>query len=408
MRVTVTYRLSEAGQRAAIAAGLPAQSIQTIEGEAPIEALDLVTIDAEGHASIDLTKSYYASNGACSTFDAPQTLDQIILWMRFYNERIAQEKREKQAADLRQQEEARAEFQRQLAIGSVNTETYAEGQIYLGNYGDHANKICVRRMKSEDLAFAPTAEERAEFDRIREANIAQRKAEEQAHKAAQEAEYRAKQEADRAVKRAWIVEHAPKVIGWAQSMLERFDAGVLPTSEFTRAVEAWLFADLDDMPRYKGLTRNDITHSDECDECADNRYSSKEASEVPAEVWDAAKAIRACLREGDTSVIRRHSAWCYCDHCEGITCRYGLSVGRTWNGEELEVSTRSVTHFGPGTPEDKAWRKLSRSEYEISHSLRGACQDLKMKRPGLEVSTRSVTHFGQGTGADPQVAESSK
>jgi hypothetical protein len=78
--VTVYYRLSEQGQRAALLAGLPAQSEQSITGPVPVSGLDLCGITPEGEV---ISPANYRGGAPRWDLDAvPSSAAEALISMR--------------------------------------------------------------------------------------------------------------------------------------------------------------------------------------------------------------------------------------------------------------------------------------------------------------------------------------
>jgi hypothetical protein len=105
MTVTVSYRLSVAGQRAALIAGKPATDQVTEDMEfSDMSYLDAIHIDAQGKLSLNTVVVNYISTGI--RFDAPPTLAELIA--AFVEEKATQVAK----AKLRLEAEQEADRQR--------------------------------------------------------------------------------------------------------------------------------------------------------------------------------------------------------------------------------------------------------------------------------------------------------
>ena len=126
----------------------------------------------------------------------------------------------------------------------------------------------------------------------------------------------------------WVAEHG------TANQQARQAAGVLPLGEVTDAIEASLFAVLDDEPRYDKLQSADAEHTDECDQhdCG-LHYSVDPAATMPAAVWDRLQELKAKLgRDDATFTVRIHQAE---TDCEMITERYGIRIQIDEGGYEF-------------------------------------------------------------------------
>src|SRR5690349_6876010 len=76
LTATIHFRLSSAGQKAALLAGRNAEADQALDYELPADALDLLSISSTGILSAD------ARDGYAKHFDAIPTADEIVAYLR--------------------------------------------------------------------------------------------------------------------------------------------------------------------------------------------------------------------------------------------------------------------------------------------------------------------------------------
>ncbi len=112
-----------------------------------------------------------------------------------------------------------------------------------------------------------------------------------------------------------------------EAALYRRYLGLVPEDEVIDAIRDHVFAPLAELPRYQRLTRDDLEGgSDDEYHQHDASYESQEALDVPPDVWESVKRVRAKLPAGATSAIRVHVATCDSRDCDAEARRFGVLV----------------------------------------------------------------------------------
>lgn len=350
--LAVTYTLSSAGQRAALAAGLPAQQTQTVTVDAPTDLLAAlpggdgrlgIVIDAKGAASLSLARITdgrpYESGGAFA-FDAPPAdgLAAVSTW--------------RAAMDT----ERFALLQRQTAIRAkyLNGEALTEPEDRDLPRNDDAVKAerlrraVVAWMGLPDLGrkygSAPTPPPQEAAERPDVAAEYQRRLAEHERQQAEKREREAREATTRMVRQAEQRE-------WTQAFLaehgeptqrERFDAGLLPADELAETLERhFLGALVDRFGRYQPIEPHEV-----CDDCASLGggfdYETRAQDSLTGPQWQTLQAIRAALPQGATAESRYHRGTCRDGHHDaeghGFATRDDVLVKLTvGSGHELRV-----------------------------------------------------------------------
>ena len=289
---TIRYQLSEAGQRAALAAGLPAQRDQIIEAQIPVDLLPHCAVSPDGHPTLDLSAEWPVA----THLDA--TEDMVVKPIRAaygydYCTRVHLMDRpllDPIAAFL---------AARVLAQDEAQTKQRAVEQ--------HRSDLIEHRRRRDEQADADRRERAAKA----------------------EAEQRAIQErqaARRAAIDAWIGEHG------TENQRARWAAGMLPESELLEAMADQVFAAVT-APRFAEITVEDClgTYSDDDypPEVTDEMpyCTSKDATEATAAQWDALQAVRAQLPTEAAVKLRVHVCGLVSsDDPEHDVVRYGIHV----------------------------------------------------------------------------------
>lgn len=320
--VTVYFRLSLEGQKAAVLAGKPAARDQEITGEVSADLLPLCEITPEGKVvaklreRINIGKDGTIGGAAWSAFhpelDAPLDSAQAILV--HVRDGLAAEVSEVKSAYAKQQAEEetgnqkrRAEFEASMAKAQAELDADPKAipsGIYMPtgwNYytwrdGDHPVAVEIRRRQ----------------------------------KAAEEAEKRAAAEAAAAKQqfiRTFLVEHG------TPDQVERFDAGLLSEKEYLDAMADIAFVALADVPRYQKLTREDVYNALDVEqsELVDGeelkvQFDTEDAKEATAEEWASLKRIQALVPEAHCKLRLHDSTFDHKSIPWGIATRKGIQV----------------------------------------------------------------------------------
>jgi hypothetical protein len=115
-----------------------------------------------------------------------------------------------------------------------------------------------------------------------------------------------------------------------QSQVERLEAGFLPESEIEVIVRDYLFAPFQEIPRYVRIRGSDIPCT--CSYEAVEKFDAREVDDLPAEVWEAYKAL-AGMVESAWVLPRVHRGWC--QNCGEMVKRYSAKVSLTWHGRQF-------------------------------------------------------------------------
>lgn len=132
---------------------------------------------------------------------------------------------------------------------------------------------------------------------------------------------------ERARLRAWIANHA-----WDPTVLERWEAGVLPEDELKDALREVVFAPLEIFPRFKKLRASDFENADVYSEVD---YDVETLEAMDADEWTTYKAIEKAAPEGSTLKARKHVAVCGEESLDRVSVlvtveRFGFTLSREY------------------------------------------------------------------------------
>jgi hypothetical protein len=311
--VTLYYRLSEAGQRAAILAGLPAQAAQVITGLVPATDLDLCEITADGEVVSPALLRPGAQRNRWDVDAVPAGPAEVLAAVRARRDadKAATEERRVRRLEEEAQRERKAAERFEAVVAELRAamdadphaipdlDRYREGPE---PYGNHPIAVEIRARR--DAADATKAEAKAIAEAV------------------------AKKERDDCIS-AFLDQYGD------DEMRERFGAGMLPDSEVLAAMnEAAFSGPLAEFPRYKKITCAeayaglDEKEKDIVDAGGLKvRYRSNAASKATAEEWKQLKAIRAAMPGGAEATLMLHeSTFDSSDVCWGGATRKGIRV----------------------------------------------------------------------------------
>lgn len=292
-QITIAYRLSETGRKAAMLAGAKGVEQQLISGDATLtpERLARLSIGPSGLATPLLPSASY---GLLDTYHAdPESLLVAIeaLWAAHAvreAERVAREA----AAATREAERYLADasathrWRPSLPAGHPLTEAVAAK--------------CAQLVEAEAATRAREAE--AEAARLAKAEAARLATLDQL--AAHIREHGSEDQRGR------LAEPGPAG-----------GLGALPEAEALDSLKAHVLAPLAGEADYLLLQADDLPHEDDCvaDEAS---YGSERVDSYPADVWRRVRALRALVPDADVDV-RLHTGECGCD---ATAKRYGIAV----------------------------------------------------------------------------------
>lgn len=220
-KITVTYKLSPAGQRASLIAGGDGRAVQSVDIEATPELLALANVDRDGKASISLTtegvlrddrpvfgrlgRARYEQSPfeAAIAFDSPPA--DLGQWIIENHARAQVEKArvraelemEAAAAEKQRRQEAEAAVRAFLDGSRFRSATIEEGRVRLYTNDDRTG--ITESLSSSDFAAELLPQLQAKADQIA--------AEVKARKAAAEEAVKREIEEERAAVAAWVQEH---------------------------------------------------------------------------------------------------------------------------------------------------------------------------------------------------------
>ena len=246
LRVTATYTLSESGRKASLLTGGNGRAEQTIELDVPGNRLHLVTVDADGHATLKLRPRYatkpdgrVARIDASPVYDTPPSIDELLLTAAKNHELerayVAQgSRRDRQRESQRELRDRLAEEflkspERRAAVHPTPSKT----RCYLIT---DAGRILFDADRDEPPARDVPPEAHRRF-RADERIIRERNMQEHARRMALHDE-----------KKRFIAEWI--AAKGSRDQQERQTAGLLPMSEAIDAIADDVFAALGDWPRY--------------------------------------------------------------------------------------------------------------------------------------------------------------
>lgn len=165
MQISVKYRLSEAGRKEALRLNLDAKEAQTVILDAPVEALEFVTVSKDGEAQLDLhhrTKfdGWHSLSESCLYLDAPirdwsHVLDVLAENLKSENDAKAQVKEYNEAKAKRLADEKKARLEDQERR---NREFMQYPGIYrFAHWQDEKEGVCVVRKDAEMLCLTGEA-----------------------------------------------------------------------------------------------------------------------------------------------------------------------------------------------------------------------------------------------------------
>jgi len=280
IQVTVTYTLSEKGQRAALLAGKDAARSQTINGAIPADLLDMCRINPDGSVTADYTKEIHFDQQGEITFSS------------FSSTRIYSPEQDQPASSAAallaairdgiraKGAEAKAKYEAELAEQARRNQAREEEyQTWLS---------ATQQAMDADPQFVPTSHPPGYSghswygSEVPLAVAIRRRV--KANEQAAERDRRA------AIRNSLIL---------SADQIERFDAGVLPEAELRQTIADWAFAALSDFSLFEKITRGDVVAAlDRDDEDAEVKaavYRTLPAPSLTSEQWQKIKAMRtAC------------------------------------------------------------------------------------------------------------------
>lgn len=327
MTNTITIRISNAVQRAALLAGESAtrdQSYDVPAAELPrLLALPWTRVDAAGVATCDVPAGLalcdYTIDGEFSVVrhvrDARYNRDSIEHSVADARPATAAEAIDfaegllvRFAAELAERRETkRSQAEERATISRSKAERWAALPVaYRANArnvlrcaptsnADHVGPLCDSGHPmvelSELVEYAPgaLAEAQAESKRLAQELVDAAAALEREHSTALA---------------ALVQEHG------SPDQAERYTAGMLPTKELRKLVNDVLFAELADVPRYGPITERNVVEHCSCDG-DDVRFSSSELEnpELDADEFAQLKLVRELAPEGATVEVREHEGY---------------------------------------------------------------------------------------------------
>lgn len=337
-QISITYYLSQSGQKASLRAGGDGKSEQSISGEISLDFFEqnleplgwalsnqglpvspesrnagVVLKHGETLADNNPTNSYRdARLDDCAplAYDAPQSFEALMVdYLRITPARVAEiaaynQQRAKIAAEKKEAEKLAEEQKRAAGIERLAPIVAA----FLADQSDSSGKLY-----SSDLYFGPDSARieikswHPQFAELREV-ITERKA------AAEQAETE-RGERKKTQIAVWVAEHGDT------NQQARFAEGLLPESEVVGAIEAEAFAAAAEWAPYEKITRGDVraTCSESC-ACAgcDNcsvEFRANIADSLRAEEFERLTELRGALPDAEITP-RFHKGWCEDDDCK--------------------------------------------------------------------------------------------
>lgn len=150
---------------------------------------------------------------------------------------------------------------------------------------------------------------------------------------AHQAEQNAATEAAELAEAHRIMERAMLLGCGTADQVERYDAGVLPTSEFDTVAKRSLFGWIN-VPLYVPLKDSDVEHSEHCDDGEVKFATSHHDGALKKGQWETLKRIREAAPKDAEVEVREHRGYCNdCDHGVIHEIRLGVRVSIKWAGE---------------------------------------------------------------------------
>jgi hypothetical protein len=327
--VQVTYYLSPAGQRAALAAGLPADQEQAVDADVPPELWAAlpdarawgpgVIVDANGVARIRATLVRGGPEGAGKAFehDVPPASGLVALSSWWAAQQAAQTEYAARVADCRRRYLAGEEMSRadRARVPREDPEVQAEAlRREVARWMMFVPLVSLDRL---GRPVEPPSEARdwpevaAEFSR-RKAEVAARRAalerareEEAARKEAAAAAKAAREETARAWTAEWLREHG------SPDQVDRFTAGVLPAAELREALsDHYLGGLVERFGRYVRLEPHEVCRKRAGGGVKFHQFETHAAHELTAGQWARIGEIHAVLPDGATADARVHVGRC--------------------------------------------------------------------------------------------------
>lgn len=314
MQVTLRYKLSEDGRKAALLAGEPATTEveRAVEVEDLAPLADVLDVAANGTAAIGTEETHRRD-----TFNTSPTVEQVAEAIR---------------AQRREQAAKRAAWDAAAAAFMADPEARADyvGLGYHATVGFQAEGFKDRLDHDNAGPVFAEANRREKIDR--DAREAARKAEQQrewAEREAKAAAEAAEREAKLAGARAW---NEPFLAGHGDdSQRERFAAGLLPDDETVDLVREVVFRALEEFPLYVPMRPGDVCecNPDYGDGPCNVEFSSLKATEATAEEWERLRAMKVAC-EGDHYLdgaqveLRTHTG--ESQSCEHTVIRTAIAV----------------------------------------------------------------------------------
>ena len=338
--VTVSYKLSKAGQKVALIAGWNPAQIQHITGPIPAHLVDLCTINPDGSVTADYTNSvsfnrdgtivqYGGSHSYRTEQDSPALSAADLLrrlgdGIRACAAEIQAEREREQTEEMAQKVErdVNEQVELELMLEALATNLDANPQaIPNPNYPSSWDFHRGQQWRSSDHPLATELRRRKYAAEEREK---QREAERQA--------------AAKALVRAFLAEHG------APDQVERFDAGVLPALELEMTLADLAFNALDEYPRFDIILEHqvrdalpifDSTFSAEDYADCEVQFRSIEATELNREQWAQLKAMRAACPAATIEARLHQGTLDHKDVPWGVIERLGALATATVAGIEV-------------------------------------------------------------------------
>ncbi len=286
---TIHYRLSAAGQRAALVAGVSAALGQDIVGEISPELLPVCEVDGNGKVAINTAVYGSLRTGQSSGMELDAPPDSAQLLAESYRDYCAARAAADAINSAKRQAEHDAEKAVKLAaeqelVSAFLADPKWRGQgngIYTASGRTYGNILYLYHHPDRDTVMAEI-NRRNSADAIARTLEAERQAAER-----------------RAFVEAWLRDHG------TANQRERYAADLLPESEYVTAMESAAFEGQQAFAPYDKITDEDVREairesddedvSQHADSDLEISYRSEVATELSAEQWDAMQRIRSAF-----------------------------------------------------------------------------------------------------------------
>jgi hypothetical protein len=362
LRVTATYTLSESGRKASLLAGGNGRAEQAIQLDIPGNRLHLVTVDAEGHATLKLRPRYgtkpdgrVSRIDASPVYDAPPSIEELLLTAAknheleraYVTQGSRRERKRESQRELR--ERLAEEFLKSPEQRAATHPAPSKTRCYLVT---DAGRILFDAERDEPPARDVPAEAHRRF-RADERATRERNLQEHARRIALHEE-----------KKRFIAEWIASK--GSRDQQERHTAGLLPLNEAIDAIADNAFAPFGDWPRYayngaqvlQVQLRRRAEYQNAVVADRDLAVTDANATEATPAQWQAVQRARALVPNA-TVTLRSHRLTWKADPTAPAVTLHGLlvtqSVGPVTVRREFEIpaSTQSdIAKSADRTPQN--------------------------------------------------------